>query len=415
MGREIRVFISYSRKNLKEASLVYNALVDVPGVSPWMDKTGIYGGDEWKLMIKKEIESCDYFLALFSEKAMEKEGFFHTEISFALDREKRFRPSRRFIIPARLDECDLSDYEELTKKQIIDLFDSYEDGIRDIIKVLKALPPINPEGKPREKQKMSMEYDKIISDVKSYNPPETGCFPEKESPDIISREIKQRMEAIKASIDKTTEGSKTEIWKATECFRNWMLNGTIVRVVGAGRARLAAAIPANRLAHGGARVYIQDEIIPMPHSIKGGGIIAVSASGRTPSTIEILKSAKEKDDRIIRIGIAQKASDEEEPEKEDEKKEEKFEAYCDIFIEIKLDTELDNPLQALGDTGEYVISMLLDAMVVAAGKLAGYDDAKWRLGHEDLGSTGPWDFISKMNPEDIHEYAKALENKAFRL
>jgi hypothetical protein len=69
--------------------------------------------------------------------------------------------------------------------------------------------------------------------------------------------IEQRIKSIGASIIKTTSGSKKEIEKAIILFRDWMLNGTIVRIIGAGRARLAGSIPANRLAHGGARVYIQ--------------------------------------------------------------------------------------------------------------------------------------------------------------
>jgi D-arabinose 5-phosphate isomerase GutQ len=204
-----------------------------------------------------------------------------------------------------------------------------------------------------------------------------------DSLDAIHEEIQQRISSISASVIKTSSGSKEEIRKAIFLFRDWMLNGTIVRIIGAGRARLAGTIPANRLAHGGARVYIQDDIIPMPHSIKGGGIIAVSASGETPSVLNVLESVKKKSRQdIMIVGIAKKGA-------------RPFRDYCDIFIGIDKDTEHSNPLQALADTGEYVISELLDAMVVAAGKLAGFDDTTWRLGHEDIGATGPYDVTVK--------------------
>ena len=52
---------------------------------------------------------------------------------------------------------------------------------------------------------------------------------------------------------------------------------------------------------------------------------------------------------------------------------------------------MPNPLRALADVGEYVISEVLDALVVAAGRLGGFDDRMWRLGHENVGQTGPWD------------------------
>lgn len=200
--------------------------------------------------------------------------------------------------------------------------------------------------------------------------------------DYIHEEIQQRVFSIGASVLKTASGSKEDVKKVILLFREWMLNGTVVRLIGAGRARLAGSIPANRLAHGGARVYIQDDIIPMPHSIKGGGIIAVSASGETPSVLNVLESVRKKGRQDIKIvGIAKSGS-------------KKFQEHCDIFIGIEKDADYLNPLQALADTGEYVISELLDAMVVAAGKLAGFDDTTWRLGHEDIGPSGPYDTIS---------------------
>jgi len=202
----------------------------------------------------------------------------------------------------------------------------------------------------------------------------------------IHDQIRQRTSSISESIKRTADGSRGQVEEAVLLFRDWMLNGTIVRVIGAGRAKLAGSIPANRMAHGGARVYIQDDIIPMPHSINGGGIIAVSASGETPSVLEVLRKIKAsgEGERYIKIvGIARKGA-------------EPFQSYCDVFIGIEEDIELPNPLRALADTGEYVISELLDAMVVAAGKLAGFDDTKWRLGHEDIGATGPYNFQSRL-------------------
>lgn len=234
---------------------------------------------------------------------------------------------------------------------------------------------------------MAEDTNKILADFENLltKPIETSIFREE---DIVRMEdtqalkqihsqIKQRIEFIEASIIQTATNSKDEVEKAILLLRDWMLQGSIVRIIGAGRARLAGSIPANRLAHGGAHVYIQDDIIPMPHSIKGGGIIAVSGSGKTQSVLDVLKSVREKSGNIKIIGIANKDAEE-------------FQSYCDIFIGIEEDIGLPNPLRALADTGEYVISELFDAMVVAAGKLAGFDDTTWRLGHEDIGATGPY-------------------------
>lgn len=194
----------------------------------------------------------------------------------------------------------------------------------------------------------------------------------------IADAICRRSESINRQVAQTVLNRQVEIDQGVSLFLRWMLEGTIVRVLGAGRARLAASIPANRLAHGGARIYIQDDIVPMPHTIKGGGILAASASGRTESVLNVLRAAKQ-EPSIEVIGIA--AADATE-----------FRSHCDIFIGLALEPpDAMNPLRALADSEEYVISLLLDAMVVAAGKKGGFVDTLWRIGHENLGPTGPYD------------------------
>jgi hypothetical protein len=67
-----------------------------------------------------------------------------------------------------------------------------------------------------------------------------------------------------------------------------------------------------------------------------------------------------------------------------------FHSLCDVSIRIySPDPPHANPLSALADTEEYIITELMDALVVMAGDSLGYDDAIWRKGHEDM-DPGPW-------------------------
>lgn len=190
--------------------------------------------------------------------------------------------------------------------------------------------------------------------------------------------LRQRTELIASSVQNTVEKSLPDAWEVVKLLLRWMQQGTIVRVLGAGRARLAASIPANRLAHGGARVYVQDDIIPMPHAIQGGGVIAASASGKTQTLLEMLQVIRRDAPRIRIIGIASHDAVE-------------FKGHCHHFLGIHQQKSTGTALTALADIGEYVISEVLDSLVVAAGKLGGFDDRRWRLGHENIGATGPYD------------------------
>lgn len=207
----------------------------------------------------------------------------------------------------------------------------------------------------------------------------SGITPAKDEPASLATQLQLRLTALHQQLVITTNSSEKEIQDATKVFLRWMQDGTVVRVVGAGRARLAAAIPANRLAHGGARVFIQDDILPMPHTIKGGGIIAASASGTTPSVLQTLAAARRETRDVQIVGIASSEADE-------------FRSHCDIFVGItQPPPDVPNPLKALADSEEYVISGLLDAIVVAAGALGGFSVDRWRIGHENMGPTGPYD------------------------
>jgi D-arabinose 5-phosphate isomerase GutQ len=190
--------------------------------------------------------------------------------------------------------------------------------------------------------------------------------------------IRARVWSIGFAIHNTIVTSRTEILAAVAEIHRWITSHEIVRVVGAGRARLAAAIPANRLAHCGARVFVQHDIVPMPNSLQGGSILAASASGKTESVLSLLDTARRRNSTIRILGIANKDASE-------------FKKLCHIFVGIdETRNPYNNPLQALADTGEYIISELLDAMVVAAAKRAGLTDEDFRKGHEDLGDTGPY-------------------------
>lgn len=200
----------------------------------------------------------------------------------------------------------------------------------------------------------------------------------------IFSELDKRFKHIYKSNQITIKGGTGKsVKKAIKLLQTWMRRGTNVRIIGAGRARLAGTLPANRLAHGGARVSVEGSLVPMPHSITAGGIIAVSASGKTPNVLEVIKNVYTNRPNIKIIGIASIDAHE-------------FKQYCHTFIGIKLEPNFENPLQALADIKELVILEVLDAIIVGAGKLSGFDDIKWRIGHEDLGPTGPYDTIPEL-------------------
>jgi D-arabinose 5-phosphate isomerase GutQ len=187
----------------------------------------------------------------------------------------------------------------------------------------------------------------------------------------------ERVAALAESIELTIRECR-ELDEIVSTLATWMHDHTIVRVLGAGRARLAASLAANRLAHGGAQVSIEGDLVPLPHLVKGGAILAASASGENKTLLAALEGLKRSEPHITILGIASaKAA--------------QFQSLCHHFIGIRLSPRTSTAPHALADFGELVITEVLDALTVAAGQLRNYDERMWKLGHENVGPTGPYD------------------------
>jgi hypothetical protein len=112
-----KIFISYARENIDTAKRLYKRLVQLGG-KPWMDKKNISSGDRWELTIKRQLRDSDFVFALLSTALIEEGRYFQVEINAALT-ESRKRPSRKFIVPIRLNRCKVP--EELSHIHPLDL------------------------------------------------------------------------------------------------------------------------------------------------------------------------------------------------------------------------------------------------------------------------------------------------------
>lgn len=195
-----------------------------------------------------------------------------------------------------------------------------------------------------------------------------------------------RIHHISHLVIQTLASNLDSVDKAVQLLATWMREQEEVRVIGAGRALLAGSMPGNRLAHAGVRISFMGGMVPLPNSRERGGIIAGSASGKTEAVLQAMEIAKHLNPNIITLGIAARNA-------------EKFESLCDVFIGIEArPSSYPNPLSALADIEEYVISEILDGLVVLAGKALGFDDDAWRNGHEDIGPTGPYSVLDNEPP-----------------
>ncbi len=142
-----KVFISYAREDIEVAERLYHDL-EKAGLKPWMDEKDLLPGQNWELTVTNAIKESSYFLALLSENSVSKKGYVQKKLKMALDILAEFPKSEIFLLPLRLNNCHPLD-EALQEISWGGLFPSYDDGFKDVMRVLESEKP--PEKKQREK------------------------------------------------------------------------------------------------------------------------------------------------------------------------------------------------------------------------------------------------------------------------
>ena len=121
------VFISYSRKDEAIANSIYDSLLR-DGCSVWLDKISLLPGQRWEYEIEEAIKKSNFVILLLSSHSVDKRGYFQKEVQLALDVYNTIPHGQIFLIPVRVDECDVP--ERLKPLQWVDLFPNWDEGIR---------------------------------------------------------------------------------------------------------------------------------------------------------------------------------------------------------------------------------------------------------------------------------------------
>jgi hypothetical protein len=150
-----RIFLSYARPDREKVENLYRRLSGA-GFHPWMDTHDLLPGEVWKRAIRKAIRDSDFFLACLSPQSVSKRGVIQKEIKGALEVWEGNLVSDIYLIPVRLEDCEMP--ESLEEFQWVDLF--AEDGWDRLVQALhvgmERRKPSLEEGPERVPQRHSL-------------------------------------------------------------------------------------------------------------------------------------------------------------------------------------------------------------------------------------------------------------------
>jgi hypothetical protein len=128
----MRVFLCHSSSDKAKVRELYRRLLN-EGIDPWLDEEKLVGGEDWELVIRKAVHSSHVVIVCLSQVASSKRGFVQKEIKFALDVADEQPEGEIFLIPLKLEQCQIPD--RLSRWHCINLFE--EQGYERLMKALR--------------------------------------------------------------------------------------------------------------------------------------------------------------------------------------------------------------------------------------------------------------------------------------
>jgi formylglycine-generating enzyme required for sulfatase activity len=129
--RRLRVFLCHASGDKPAVRDLYRRLC-ADGIEPWLDEEDLLSGQDWQREILRAVRAADVVIVCLSRASITKAGYVQKEIKFALDVADEQPEGAIFLIPLRLEACEVP--ERLSRWQWVNLFDDsgYERLMRSL-------------------------------------------------------------------------------------------------------------------------------------------------------------------------------------------------------------------------------------------------------------------------------------------
>lgn len=121
--KKLLVFISHASEDTSAAKRLAKKLRE-DGFEPWLYVENLLPGQKWSYEVEKMMHTSDVVLVCFSTASVMKEGYIQREYKRAAWLQEEKPEGMIFIIPVRLDNCDLPYF--VHELQSVDYPDGYD-------------------------------------------------------------------------------------------------------------------------------------------------------------------------------------------------------------------------------------------------------------------------------------------------
>ena len=133
LSKKLQVFLLYARSDKETVRRLYHRLIR-DDANTWLDVESLIPGQNWESEIRKAIYRSDIVIVCLSRHFTKLGGYRHEELKIAREKANSLPEGEIFIIPARLEKCDIP--ESLRQLQRVDLFET--DGNKKLLSTLES-------------------------------------------------------------------------------------------------------------------------------------------------------------------------------------------------------------------------------------------------------------------------------------
>lgn len=128
----LKIFLCHASEDQDTVRKLYIRLKN-DQIDPWFSRENILPGQDWEQEVRKAVRAADVILVCLSRKSIPKVGYVQREIKFALEIAEEQPSGTIFIIPLKMEECDLPAH--LQRWQSANFFE--EEGYERLLQALK--------------------------------------------------------------------------------------------------------------------------------------------------------------------------------------------------------------------------------------------------------------------------------------
>jgi hypothetical protein len=129
--QKANIFLIHAHSDREAVHKLYQHMVR-DGLNIWLDVEDLQPGQDWQNEIRNALLQCQAVIVCLSNRFNEQQGYRHEELKLALEKAKWIPENDVFIIPVRLEECDMP--ESLRHLHRVDLFE--KGGYKKLVHAL---------------------------------------------------------------------------------------------------------------------------------------------------------------------------------------------------------------------------------------------------------------------------------------